>query len=108
MTTQTGSSASEVSLLKLIKYTVFWIPIMVGIIFQILMYFFGFTRIYVVLKPPEYIYPFTTLELGWWLVVTLISAIFYLLAYADRIRPHRLIYPLYAYIVFLLIFVKPV
>jgi hypothetical protein len=81
---------------------------MVGIIFQILMYFFGVTRIYVVLDPPEYIHPFVTLETGWWLVITISSAIFYLLAYTERIRPRRLIYPLYIYIVYLLIFVKPV
>ena len=106
--TPTANPPSKLNTLTLAKYTLFWIPIIVGITFQILMYFYGFTRIYVVLRPPGYIYPVVTLELAWWLVVTITSTTFYLLVYTDRIRPRRLIYPLYAYIVFLLIFVKPV
>jgi hypothetical protein len=90
-----------------IKQVFFWTPIVVGIIFQILMRFFGFTRIYVILNPPEYIYPFVTLEPSWWLLMLLLSILVYFLASTGRLRPHRLVVPLYLYIVYLLIFVKP-
>jgi hypothetical protein len=92
----------------IIKHLLIWTPIIVGIIFQFLMFFFDVRRIYVILSPPGYIYPFVTLELSWWLLVTFITAILCLLIYLDRIRPHRLIYPFYLYLIYLLILVKPI
>jgi hypothetical protein len=90
------------------KQLLIWGPIVVGVIHQFLMFFFGINRIYVFLKPPEYISPFVTLEIQWWFVLTLLSSLLCLLVYTNRLRPQRLIYPFYIYIVFLLIFVKPI
>lgn len=92
----------------LIKQAVIWAPIVVGVVHQILMFFFGIDRIYVFLEPPGYIYPLVSLEFGWWLVLTMATALLCLLAYISRIRPRRIIYPLYLYLIFLLILVKPV
>ena len=92
----------------LVKQAIIWGPIVVGVIHQFLMYFLGIERIYIVLDPPGFIHPFASLEFGWWLILTLLSSILCILAYGNRIRPHRLVYPFYAYIVFLLILVKPV
>jgi len=106
--TQTPNLDAKSITFGLVKQLIIWGPIVVGIIHQGLMFAFNIERIYVVLDPPGYIYPFTSLEFGWWIVLTLLSSVLCLLAYFNRIRPHRLVYPFYAYLIFLLIFVKPV
>jgi hypothetical protein len=98
---KTGSS-------RLLKLVFIWGPILIGVFHQILMAIFKWNRIWVILDPPKYIYPFVTLEVGWWLVLTLLTTIPCLFALANRLRPRRMIYPFYAYLVYLLIFVKPV
>jgi hypothetical protein len=72
------------------------------------MYFFEIESIYVFLDPPGYVYPLVSLEFAWWLVLTMTTAILCLLAYIGRLRPRRMVYPLYLYLLFLLILVKPV
>lgn len=97
-------------LLALFKQILIWGPIIVGVVHQFLMYFFDIQRIYVFVNPPEYIYPFVSLEYQWWFVLLLFSGVFCILAYSDRfsVIPSRMVYPFYLYILFLLIFVKPV
>lgn len=103
---------------RFIKLLIILIPIVVGLVHQLLMFvsrhaatdpnIHPLDGIYVILDPPGYIYPFVTLELAWWIALTLLTSILCLLVYAHRLRPHRLIYPFYLYLVFLLIFVKPI
>ena len=98
---------------KFVKLLLMWIPIVVGVVHQLLMLIsrndeVPLDRIPVILDPPGYIYPFVTLELGWWLALTLIAAVLCILVRINRLRPHRLFYPFYIYLIFLLIFVKPI
>lgn len=101
---------------RFVKELLIWVPIVVGIVHQFLMFIsrdarppdVPVDRIYVVLDPPGYIYPFVTLELAWWIALTLVSSVLCLLIRAHLLRPHRLIYPFYIYLLFLLIFVKPI
>ncbi len=94
------------------KYMLVWGGIVVGLIHQILMFLFAprFQDIYVFVRPPEYIYPFASVEYQWWLVVLFGTAILFVIAYLNLVRtiPHRLTYPTYIYLIFLLILVKPV
>ena len=92
----------------LIKQALIWAPIVVGVVHQLLMALFDIESIYVVLNPPGYIYPFASLDATWWFVLTLGTALLCLLAYINRIRPRRIVYPLYLYLIFLLILIKPV
>lgn len=111
MTTPVTNSDLRAVLSGLVKQLIIWGPIVVGIVHQVLMYFSTTNErdgIYVFLDPPGYIYPFTSLEAAWWIVLTLITSILCFLTSIDRLRPHRLVYPFYAYLLFLLIFVKPV
>ncbi len=110
-TTPATNPDSKAVLFGLFNRILIWSPIVGGIIHQVLMFFSTtneWDRIWVVLDPPGHISPFASLEVGWWVVLTFMSAMLCLLTYSDRIRPHRLIFPFYAYLVFLLIFVKPV
>lgn len=108
MTSQTTKFELGPSIAKLVRQILIWIPIVIGIVHQLLMWLFGVDRIYVFLNPPGYIYPFVTLETGWWFVLTLITSVLTILAFNNRIRPHRIAYPFYLYLLFLLILVKPV
>ena len=92
----------------LLKQALIWAPIVVGVFHQLLMALFGIESIYVVLNPPGYIYPFASLDTTWWVVLTLATALLCLLAYINRIRPRRMVYPLYLYLIYLLILIKPV
>ena len=94
----------------LVKQTLIWGPIAVGLVHQVLMFFFGIDRIYVFVNPPEYIGPIISLGYEWWLVLLVASAFVAILAYSDRLTrmPKRVALPLYIYILFLLILVKPV
>ena len=92
----------------LLKQALIWAPIVVGVVHQLLMALFGIESIYVVLNPPGYIYPFASLDTTWWFVLTLTTAMLCLLAYLNRIRPRRIVYPFYLYLIYLLIFIKPI
>jgi hypothetical protein len=110
----------------LLKHILLWIPIIGGLVHQFVMWFYVLTRgevtqpeplvgskfdcMYVFLDPPGYLKPIVTLEYQWWFLLLLVSAFVCILAYLERIRtfPNRLVIPFYLYIVFLLIFVKPV
>ena len=94
--------------LALIKQALIWAPIVVGVVHQLLMAFFDIESIYVVLNPPGYIYPFASLDATWWFVLTLGTALLCLLAYINRLRSRRMVYPLYIYLIFLLILIKPI
>ena len=107
----------------LLRHALLWIPIIGGLIHQFLMFFvpkfrggvtqagdFNFDCMNVFLDPPGYLKPIVTLEYQWWFLLLLVSAFVCILAYLERIRtfPNRLVIPFYVYILFLLIFVKPV
>lgn len=94
----------------LVKQTLIWGPIAAGLAHQFLVFFFGIDRIYVFVDPPEYIEPIISLEYQWWFVLLMTSAFVAILAYSDRLKrmPKRVALPLYIYILFLLILVKPV
>ncbi|MBN1994122.1 MAG: hypothetical protein JW953_15600 [Anaerolineae bacterium] len=102
----------------LARQFLFWVPIVLGLIHQFLMLILNNPPgepkrgdgIYVFVKPPEYIYPFVSLEYQWWIVLLLVSIIMFVLAYSNRVGsiPSRFTVPFYAYILFLLILVKPV
>ena len=92
----------------IIKQAILWFPIMVGVIHQFLMFLGVSRRIYVFVNPPEYIYPFVTLEFQWWIVLLLGSFFAFVVAYLDRVQsvPSRFSVPFYVYLLFLLILVN--
>ncbi|MEW5956242.1 MAG: hypothetical protein AB1801_00840 [Chloroflexota bacterium] len=94
----------------LIRQLFIWAPIVIGVVHQILMLVFGIETIYVFVDPPGYIGPMVTLEWQWWLVLLLGSAAVCISSYLGRLQNvvGRLAFPLYIYILFLLIFIKPV
>ena len=107
------SRTVESDLRKLIsryaKTALIWIPLLVGIIHQIAMRFFDFERIYVFVDPPGYIGPEVSLEYQWWIVLVLGTSMVYSLIVFRRLAtfPKRTAAPFYLYLLFLLIFVKP-
>jgi hypothetical protein len=105
-----ASESDRKQLSALSRKLLAWLPIAVGIIHQFLMAVFDIDRIYVFVNPPQYIYPWVSLEYQWWIVLVFVTALLCTLVYLNRLRslPYRVIYPAYAYLVFLLIFVKPV
>lgn len=111
MTTQTRDGDVRFYVSQLVKRVIIWGPIVVGIVHQLLMIVpspFRTDRIPLFLDPPGDIYPFVTLESGWWLVLTLTTFILFILAYIKRLRPYRIVYPFYFYLLVLLILVKPI
>ncbi len=94
----------------LFKQAMIWGPIVVGLVHQFLMAFFGIDRIYVFVDPPGYIQPWATLEWQWWFVLLLFSSFIALIGYSARFPsvPSRIALPFYLYILFLLIMVKPI
>lgn len=94
----------------LIKQIIIWGPIVVGVVHQFLMYFFGIDSIYVFVDPPGSIRPLVSLGWQWWFVLLLASSVICVAAYSKRFStiPSRITLPMYLYILFLLIFVKPV
>jgi hypothetical protein len=110
----------------LLRHILLWIPIIGGLVHQFVMWFSALMRgeaaqpepligskfdcMYVFLDPPGYLKPIFTLEYQWWVLLLLASSFVCILAYLERIRtfPNRLVIPFYIYIIFLLIFVKPV
>ena len=95
---------------ELVKQIAIWGPIVVGIVHQLLMYFFGIEAIYVFVNPPGSIRPQVSLEYEWWFVLALVTGFVCLAAYSNRSRgiPSRIAIPTYIYLLFLLILVKPV
>jgi len=99
------------------RHIFIWSPILCGLIHQIAMVIGRFTdnpeqydKIPVFVNPPGHIGPFVSLEYQWWLVLALGAGIMAFLIGFRRLRtiPTRIIIPFYVYLVFLLIFVKPV
>jgi hypothetical protein len=86
------------------------LPIAVGIVHQLLMFMFDIERIYVLLDPPGYISPWASVQFLWWIMLLVVAGGTALLIYLNQLPsvPHRVVYPLYIYVVFLLIFIKPV
>ncbi len=110
MTTPTTTELDIRKILPtLIKYFIIWGLIALGLIHQILMPF-GISRIYVFVDPPGYLEPAVSLGFSWWVVLLLASSTIAILAYSERLKtmPRRIALPFYLYILFLLIFVKPV
>jgi len=95
---------------ELIKQIAIWGPIVVGLVHQLLMYFFDIESIYVFVDPPGSIRPQVSLEYQWWFVLALVTGLVCLIAYSNRMRsiPSRIAIPTYVYLLFLLILVKPV
>ena len=97
---------------------IIWVPVVIGLVHQFLLAFVaednrvegGIGCIYVFVKPPENICPLVSLEYQWWIVLLLGSAIAAISAYSERFPgiPRRVALPIYAYVLFLLILVKPV
>lgn len=85
-------------------------PIACGLINQLRMLMSGKREgIYIFVDPPGYIYPEMSLEFTWWVVLVLVTAIMMVITYTSNLRAvSRTVYPLYAYLVFLLVLVKPV
>ncbi len=108
MTVQTNNTSLTALFALFFKKFFPWIPIIVGLIQQIRINFLGSQGTYVVLNPPGYIYPYVTLETGWWLSLTILTGTLLFLVSRNLIRPHRLIIPFYIYLVILLLFVNPI
>ncbi len=108
MTVQTNNTSLTALFALFFKKFLPWIPIIIGLIQQIRINFLGAEGTYVVLNPPEYIYPYVTLEIGWWLSLTILTGTLLFLTARNLIRPHRLVTPFYIYLVFLLLLVKPI
>ena len=111
MTTQTTDVDFRLYISQLVKQLLIWGPIVVGIVHQLLMIAppaFRTDRIPLFLDPPGDVYPFVTLESGWWLLLTLVTSALFILAYLKRLRPHRIVIPFYAYLLVLLLLVKPI
>lgn len=96
-------------IINVLQQIAIWTPILIGVIHQFLMAFFGIERIYVFVDPPEYISPVVSLEITWWFLLLFFTLLFMLITYLNKLRTiNRLVYPLYLYLIFLLIFVKPI
>ena len=101
----------------LFRQLLIWVPVMIGVVHQLLMFFLNTPDnptqgdgIYVYVTPPEYVYPFVTLAYSWWFVLLFGASLTCILIYSNRIGniPQRFVFPFYAYILFLLILVKPI
>jgi len=96
--------------LALIKQVMIWAPVVIGVVHQILMLVFGVENIYVFVDPPGYIEPVVALKWEWFVVLLIISAAICISSYLGSLQNvvGRLAFPLYIYILFLLILVKPI
>ena len=94
----------------LIKQLLIWGPVVIGLVHQFLMFAFKIETIYVFVNPPGYIGPIVTLQFEWWFVLLLGSALVCISSYLGRLQNvvGRMAFPLYVYILFLLILVKPI
>jgi hypothetical protein len=93
---------------KIIKTIIVLMPLLGGVVHQILMFFFDRSAIYVFV-PPTYIYPLVALSYQWWILLVFGAT---LLILPFRARPRRvtqhLSLPVYLYLLFLLMLVKPI
>ncbi len=88
-----------------------WGPIIIGILNQLSMAFLHTQYIYVFLDPPKdgQLYPFMSLEISWWFVYAFVTILLMIATYVSKQRViNRMIYPLWLFLCFLLISVKPV
>jgi hypothetical protein len=93
-----------------LKLVTIWTPILVGIVHQLAMALFNYDAIPVFLDPPGEIMPWASLETPWWVVLTFLTFLMYFLI-STRVfsnLPRRVALPFYFYLLFLLIFVKPI
>lgn len=110
--TQTNKDLTYVN--NMLKERLPWVlgilPVVVGVAHQLVMITTGFDYIPVLLDPPGYIGPLISLEFFWWFLLTVGSGTASFLIFAHRIKrtPTRVGVPFYLYLIFLLIFVKPV
>lgn len=93
----------------IVRQALIWLPIVVGVVHQFLMFAFDIKGIAVFVDPPGYIMPLVSLGYEWWLVLLFFSAIISVLVYSGQLRSlDRLAPPLYIYALFLLILVEPI
>ena len=94
----------------LLSVLVFGVPLFCGLFNQVRMFFNGkIMGIYVFVNPPEYLYPIVTLDLSWWVVLVLGTGILMGMVYTIKLRAvSRALYPLYIYLLFLVILVRPI
>ncbi len=87
-----------------------WLVIFFGVLRQFLIVITGNNCMPVLLNPPGEICPFASVNAVWWFVLALGTAFLYILTAAGRLEaiPTRVVNPFYLYLIFLLIFVKPV
>jgi hypothetical protein len=107
---QTNNFDSKGLPLALVKQVMIWAPVVIGVVHQFLMLVFGIENIYVFVDPPGYIEPMVALSWEWYVVLLLISAAVCISSYLGSLQNvvGRLAFPLYIYILFLLILVKPI
>jgi hypothetical protein len=98
------------NLYDLIKNSIVALPLAVGIVHQFLMAFFGIEDIYVFVDPPGRISPWASVQFEWWIVLLFGTTTLFVMLFFRRLPrvPRRMIYPVYFYLVFLLIWIKPV
>lgn len=87
-----------------------WSLIGFGLLRQFLMISTGQNCMRIFLDPPGRICPWASVSFLWWFVLTMGAAMMYILKAANRMEgiPTRVVNPFYLYLIFLLIFVKPV
>ena len=92
------------------KQAALWLPVVVGVVHQFLMFIDYSDRIYVFVDPPGYVDPFVTLEFQWWFVLLLGASGAAVVAYSRYFPsiPNRIALPFYIYACFLLLLVKPI
>lgn len=106
METQTLDEKFKVYLPKIIRWsTALLVPIICSTVAQSYYSLEGSLNVY--LNPPGRIYPVASLEWLWWLILVFGTLIFCGLTTTRRL-PRRLFYTAYIYLIFILIFVKPV
>ena len=98
------------NLYDLFKKALVALPLAVGVVHQFLMAFFGIEDIYVFVDPPGRISPWASLQFEWWIVLLFGTTTLFVMLLLRRLPrvPRRMIYPTYAYLLFLLIFIKPI
>lgn len=94
----------------LFKFLIWVMPVLCGVLNQIRMLFSGQIRgIYVFVNPPEYLYPLLSIDVSWWLVLVIGTTVLLGVSYISKQRAvSRGTYPLYIYLIFLLILVRPI
>jgi len=86
------------------------LPLLCGFFNQLLMWWSGqVSGIPVYVNPPGEIRPQISLEGSWWIAMVLGTIFLMVFCYLNKMRSvQRTIYPLYIFLIFLVIIVKPV